>query len=92
MIIIVIKISTTGLNIKKKIHKPTGLVAENFTSPEIFLLALILVTCNSFQVVTSVDIIASVDNMKRIQCIEVIRVYYHPGMQSQRRAPYFFKR
>ena len=34
----------TGLNIKKIFISPAGLVTENFTSPEIFLLALILMT------------------------------------------------
>ena len=36
----------TGLNIKKKITSPAGLVTLTFTSPEIFLLALILIIKN----------------------------------------------
>ena len=60
-----------GSTLRKNFISPAGLVTETFTSPEIFLLALILINDNSFQIVTSVDIIASVDNMKRIQCIVV---------------------
>ena len=37
-------ISLTGLNIKKNFISPAGLVTVTFTSPEIFLLALILMT------------------------------------------------
>ena len=51
----------TGLNSRasyRKFNKPQSI----FTSPDI--------NDNSFQIVTSFDIIASVDNMKRIQCIE----------------------
>ena len=58
-----------GSTLRKNFISPAGLVTETFTSPEIFLLALILMTTS--QTVTSVDIIASVDNMKRIQCIVV---------------------
>ena len=59
-----------GSTLRKNFISPSGLVTVTFTSPEIFLLALILMTI-FFQIVTSVDNIASVDNMKRIQCILV---------------------
>ena len=59
-----------GSTLRKNFISPAGLVTENLTSPEIFLLALILMT-TLFQIVTSFDIIASVDDMNRIQCIVV---------------------
>ena len=49
----------TELDMKKNFLSPSGLVTVAFTSPEIFLLAQKLMTINN---------IASVDNMKRIQC------------------------
>ena len=53
-----------GSTLRKNFISPAGLVTETFTSPDI--------NDNSSQTVTSVDsIIASVDNMKRIQCIVV---------------------
>ena len=64
-------IGRQGSTLRKNFISPAGLVTETFTSPEIFLLALIFMMSNSSQTVTSVDIIASVDNMKRIQCIVV---------------------
>ena len=45
---------------------------------------------NIFQIVTFPK--DSVDNMKRMQCIVLTELYYHPGMQNQRRASYFLKR
>ena len=59
-----------GSTLRKNFISPAGLVTETFTIPEILLLALILMT-TLFQIVTSVIIIASVDNMKTIQCIVV---------------------
>ena len=39
-------LQTAGLNIKKKIISPAGLVTVTFNRPEIFVLALILITKN----------------------------------------------
>ena len=39
-----INLVCTGLNIKKKLHKPIGLVTVTLSSPEIIFLALILMT------------------------------------------------
>ena len=50
----------------KKLNKPSRASYRNVTSPEIFLLALILIIF-FFRIVTNP--IASVDNMKRMQCI-----------------------
>ena len=59
-----------GLNFKKKLDKPSRASYRNFYWPwNIF--ASPDINDNSFEIVTSVDIIASVDNMKRIQCIVV---------------------
>ena len=52
-----------GSTLRKNFISPAGLVIETFTSPEIFLLALILIT--------TLQIVTPVDNMKRIQCIVV---------------------
>ena len=58
----------TGLNIKKKIISPAGLFTITFTSTEIFF-ASPHINDNLFQIVTSADNIASVDNMKKKQSI-----------------------
>ena len=64
-------VKAQGSTLRKNFISPAGLVTVTFTSPEIFF-ASPDINDNSFQIVTSVEIIASVDNMKRIQCIVIL--------------------